>query len=404
MASTTETTPAGMGKAEIKKHLMIARRATDPIHVAFALDAEGKAIVSMDKRKPPRAIEKALKEQAANSRNHRFGTLTILPDAPKVARIVVNKPASGMARKLILALKGTGIRQIELLLDDGTPFESADSEEDEEEEEDAGWQSDAEPPHRPTIHIAPRHQDAASPADAADDAEPETGDEDEEAADGPAEADTLKAALMGLVQRMMVAIGKDPSQKAGLVELATDAQVSLKRGDLEQAAAAIDLLRQSLEAVGGPHRQPSGEADDTDATPVAGGKAAVQRYRKSRQVWLATRAKVDADIQKLSRIVLSMDHGDAFGDQLEQMFFKAVDPVLSTLDDSLAGILSEAENAADRAELDRLLDQARTTIGLYQQFVADNATIRKLDANPFMPVAIGKTLGASLRVLSASMH
>src|SRR4051794_6776795 len=143
----------GMEKAELRTHVKFARRA--PVHIAFALGSDGKAIIMMDKRKQPRAVLKDLKEQAADARNHRFGAMMFDPENPKVARITVDKAASGMARKLVLAFKGTGIKQIQLMTEDGDAFDSAMNEEDEEEKEDEEngdrgqrgsqeWQSDAE--------------------------------------------------------------------------------------------------------------------------------------------------------------------------------------------------------------------------------------------------------------------
>src|SRR3954454_21606103 len=122
----------GMEKAELRTHIKLARRA--PVHIAFALGGDGKAIVMMDKRKQPRAILKELKEQAAEARNHRFGQIMFDPEDPKVARITVDKAASGMARNLVVAFKGTGVKQIQLMTEDGEAFDSALNEEDEEEE------------------------------------------------------------------------------------------------------------------------------------------------------------------------------------------------------------------------------------------------------------------------------
>ena len=106
--------PAGMDKAELRKHLRFAK--AEPIMVAFALDESGKAIVQLDKRKPGRALEKMLKDDAPGSKNHRWGTAVVDPDDEKTIRFTINKPGGGMARKLSVALKGTGFSKIKLLL------------------------------------------------------------------------------------------------------------------------------------------------------------------------------------------------------------------------------------------------------------------------------------------------
>ena len=62
---------------------------------------------------------------------------------------------------------------------------------------------------------------------------------------------------------MLVVIAKDPTQRAALTEMATDAQASIKRGDVAQASAGIDILR---EAIGDEEAQVAGGA--VGAAPV----------------------------------------------------------------------------------------------------------------------------------------
>ena len=118
MAKAAESAPASMDRGELRKLLKFALR--EPVHVAFALGGDGKALLQMDKKKQPRALEKALKEDAPDSRNHRFGTVSVDPQKPQLARFTVNKSSAGMARKLVIALKGTGFRYVEIALD-GAP-------------------------------------------------------------------------------------------------------------------------------------------------------------------------------------------------------------------------------------------------------------------------------------------
>ena len=113
MAKDAENAPASMDLGQLRTLLKLARR--EPVHVAFALGGDGKAMLQMDKKKKPRALEKLLKD-VAESRNHRFGTLSIDPESPNLARFTVNKSSAGMARKLVIALKGTGMRYVEIAL------------------------------------------------------------------------------------------------------------------------------------------------------------------------------------------------------------------------------------------------------------------------------------------------
>src|SRR3954452_21407347 len=121
----------GMDKATIRHMLRLA--AGEPLRAAVALSREGKAVIVLDRHKPPRALERELKEGLPGSRLHRFGTLSVDEDDPRLARFVVNKASPGMARKLAVALRGTGLRRVEIGTEDGSETETA-----EDDEDDAG--------------------------------------------------------------------------------------------------------------------------------------------------------------------------------------------------------------------------------------------------------------------------
>ena len=196
--------------------------------------------------------------------------------------------------------------------------------------------------------------------------------------------------------------GEDASKGADQTQVA-DAPADGDEPDTADAASA-DGHDTTWSSDGSSTQSASADQSTDDGqAQSAPGPQAVQRYRKSRAVWQATRAKIDADIKKLSDTILSLDHGGALGDGLEQDFLKTIDPILSTLDTSLADLLSTAEKAGSQDEASQALDQARTTIGLYQTFVNSSDTIKELDKNPFIPMAVAKTLNASLQVLSAAM-
>ena len=106
----------GSDRTELKKLLKTA--AGKPVSMAFAMAKDGTAIIKLDKMKPPRTLEKMLKE-SEGSKNHRFGTVVIDPDEPKIAMFVINKEVGGFARKLVVALKGTGFSKVKLVTEDG---------------------------------------------------------------------------------------------------------------------------------------------------------------------------------------------------------------------------------------------------------------------------------------------
>lgn len=439
MAKDVES--VGSDKAEMKKLLKVAK--AQPIHMAFGTGADGKVVIQMHKLKPPRTLEKGLKDAVEGGKNYRFGTVMVDPDAPKVAKFVVNKASGGIARKLVIALKGTGFKKIQIVTESGEALEEAESEDDEDEDEDDADDADEELDVRPSYRRADDDDEAATlrrDGRSNEDDEPvgeqeapvaftnpdeyeqpsRRGDENDDANGAPS-AKALTRDLTGLVKQMLGIIRNEPSAKDALAELATEAQVNLKRGDLEQAAAGIEILRtaidayaddiaESNEAADGESALDGETAGDSDDVAAAeepangkGGKAAVQKFHKSRVAWTATRAKVDTELQKLSKAIMEASAGEDMIDGLEDQFFKVVDPVLAELDESLSDTLAAAADA-DGAEREELLDDARKTIARYKKFVESNSIISDLDNNPFVTLAIGKTLTSTLTTLTSIMR
>ena len=405
----------GSDKAELKKWL---KRASDgPIHMAFALGGDGRAVVKLDKLKQPRALDKVLKEGLDGAKNHRFGTVEIDPEEPMVVRFIVNKAVGGFARKLAVALKGTGFKKVQILTEDGEAVEEAEGEDEEEDEaEDESKDNDARPagddeettarqarPDQDEPAVAPDGQmgDADDPAapphlDADTPSTPDANDT--AAAAGTPDAGALTQTLTGLVKQMLAVIKADPSQKAALAELATDAQVSLKRGDLEQAAAGIEILRQ---AVGAPAGVGTSSAEAAPARPSD--TPAGRTHAKAKVAWLATRTKMTGDLDQLSG-----KFGDAFKDHgraadLQKAFKDRIDSVLGDLDEALAAKLEEVNQAEDAAAHAKIVEEARQIMTRYQSVVASNPTIKALDSNPFVPMNLEKTLTATLGILTKAL-
>jgi hypothetical protein len=62
MAKSVSGESPGMDRGDLKRLLRMARK--EPVHAAFAIGGDGKPIIMLDKRKPPRALEKGIKDQA----------------------------------------------------------------------------------------------------------------------------------------------------------------------------------------------------------------------------------------------------------------------------------------------------------------------------------------------------
>src|SRR4051794_23342763 len=116
----------GMDKMQIREIVRLA--GGKQLRAAIALGADGRAIVVLDRHKQARALERDIKEQAEGSRLHRFGSFAADPEDKKLGRFTLNRAAPGMARRLVKAFKGTGMRRIEIALEDGSETEAAEDE------------------------------------------------------------------------------------------------------------------------------------------------------------------------------------------------------------------------------------------------------------------------------------
>ena len=145
-------------------------------------------------------------------------------------------------------------------------------------------------------------------------------------------------------------------------------------------------------------RGAAGAAAPPAAAPPAAASGAI--YAKSRTAWIATRAKVESEITKLHGALSSAYQGHKAAQTLETAFQTRVAAMLSELDDSLAEKLDEVNKATDASQRAKLVQEARSVMQRYEAYVAGEPLIAKLDANPFVPVAIEKTLTATLTALS----
>ena len=142
--------------------------------------------------------------------------------------------------------------------------------------------------------------------------------------------------------------------------------------------------------------------DPTESRRAAAPPAAL--YAKSRMAWVATRAKVESDIARLHGALASAYQGHGAAQALEKAFQSRVDAMLGALDESLAEKLDEVNQATDAAQRAQLVQQARQIMQRYESYLASEPLIARLDANPFVPVAIGKTLTATLATLSKTVR
>jgi len=170
------------------------------------------------------------------------------------------------------------------------------------------------------------------------------------------------------------------------------AQARLKASDPAGAEAAIEQLRAALDA--------AGPAAPATAAPDP---AAAASYAKARVAWLATRQKLETDIGKLQTTFASAFKDHAMAADLAAAFQSRVEKVLDQLDGELADKLDAVGKAADPAQHAQLVGEARQIMQRYQSYVASDPTLSELDANPFVPLAIQKTLTTTLSILSKAI-
>ncbi len=141
-------------------------------------------------------------------------------------------------------------------------------------------------------------------------------------------------------------------------------------------------------------------ARDRNARPPGAEASAAKKAQlaKARQVWIATRAKIENDIAKVRSGLASAYDGHDLAQMLQDAFNKRVEPVLGTLDASLAHKLDELA-AAEGDQHAALVKEAQAIIASYERFLASNDVIDHLDRNPLAPIAVRKTLDGSLEAL-----
>lgn len=429
----------GMTRAELKTHMRLA--GTDGLPFAFALGADGAAVLRLHKSKGSPILFQQMKKAVPDGKRHTHGTVSFDP-VSKTAVFSLEKAVSGISRSLVKALKGTGAAKVKVLVD-GTEVEvheEPDGEIDVDvetaghgqggqhgqhghgtEPPKAGANGQASHPIDPQIPVAPR----AHPTDGKQGAQP----------DGQPDARALNASLTGLVKRMLEVVKRDPAQKAELTELAVQAKKSLDGGDLGTAKADIEVFGMALDAAAGAapqqaggnglgngqaNGQGNGQASAHDggkngrpppitqgedgAKPHGASHPAAPKIDKARSAWLATRQQIERQIEALAKQFEAAFTDHEMADEIAASFKARVESVLHHLDEALSHKLAEVNKAHDAASRAKLVDDAHKLIAKYSQHISSDATIKELDDNPFVPMQLAKTLTTTLSTLSKSIH
>jgi hypothetical protein len=437
----------GTPKAELKK-LLHASQPDSPVRVGCAPHKDSKlAYLRIAKTGNAKAIAAELKKDykevtAVSSGSALKATLDTGPglkDAQKAdEKLVVfrlEKPLPGIAKRLKNTLKGTGFAKVVVLYDDG----SSDADlEDEEGEGTAAAPAAASAPPPPPPPPPPQQPAAAAPltgdlaalqkrlaslipriagADgaakaemakaaaagnaaikAANAAEATTAIETLEkllgvgAAANPPEPGSLdKATLTNTLANFTLLIGRVASgdTEAALVKLSEQAAALLASGDLAGAKVLIEQLRAGM-----------AKAQEEQKAAGKGGVA----YAKTRLIWLATRKKLNEDLEKLHAEITSTYKGIPELGEIDKKYQSTVGPILETLDEELADKLDEVANEADATKRAKLIEDAKKVIDRYQKYINSENLFAELDANPFVPLSIRDTVGKTLTAIAATVR
>jgi hypothetical protein len=362
----------GMEKGQLKALLIKSKK--EPVSCAVGKGKEaGSAYILLDKIKQPKALESALKGQFADIKDPRHGSASVdVDDNPKLVVFQLNKPSSGLSVRLLKLVKQVGFSKVKLEYEDGSAAEGLGDEEDEgaesAREEISASSTDVPPPPPPPSPSAP-----------------------------PVDAKALKERLTALVQRMAQVIGADPSRKDALMTLAKQAQLMLGTNNLVSALQSTDELEAVL--ANAPATAPTGTAEAQKSS--ASGPVA---YAKSRLAWLAVRKKMETDLDTLRKEILAYYKDQDIAPDLDARYAERVAPVLANLDEALADTLDMATNATDPTQRTKLITESRQIIKRYQDFMASEPIFAELDANPFVPLTITKTITATLTTLAAAVR
>jgi hypothetical protein len=380
MAAEVDT---GMPKADLKK-LLKASGADNPVRVAAALHKDTKiAYLRISKIGNAKALGADLKKDFPEIKLATFGSAMSaeedhgpeIPEShkgdPKLAVFRLEKPLSGLGKRLKNTLKGTGFSKVIVIYEDG----SSDADVAEEEEAEAGAS--------PSAAAQPA---AAQPAAAPPPAPPAPPSA---APQAPAQdAGALGKRLAHLIPQIATA---DAATKPALAKLAGDANTNLKSGNLAAATVFVEELEAKL-----------GQAPASGTAPAAPA-APASPAAKSRQIWLATRKKLQDDLQKLHDNIAATYKDHIALSEIESSYRTRIAPVLATLNDELAEKLEELAGAAPDAH-DKILADTKAVITRYQTFLGGEPLLAELDDNPFVPLALRDTVGKTLAAITATVH
>ena len=339
---------------------LLNKSKAEPVSFAAAIGEDGKsAVMLLDKMKAPRALLGQLQKDHPKASKPVFGTAQVDEEKdPKLVRLQVNKASSGLARRLVKTLKGTGFNKVELMLEDGSLAESSGG----EDEEDAG-ETQAE--EQPAVAVAPPPPPAPPPP-----APPQAKHD----------AGQLARALKALVTQ--VAAVHEPEQRTSLLKLANEAQGHLKADELAEAEQSIVALNRALAGAAKP-----------------GGNTGGSPARKLQPVWQNAKESIDGKLEQLARELRALDDEDA--NQVAEFGLFGLTSGGETVKLMKALAEYDGADAGKRPQAGAALREAAST---YRTQLDANPVAGMLDDNPFgIELGLRETLGGALQEIESAL-
>jgi hypothetical protein len=189
--------------------------------------------------------------------------------------------------------------------------------------------------------------------------------------------------------------------KDNLVKLSGEIVRLLKSKDALSAALSLDVLQDEVDRANNAPQETATAAAAPASAPAS--PAALATLDKTKMAWKATRGAIEKQLDTLQGKMAEAYDGHGFAADLEKVFKSKVEPMMETLDHSLAEVLDEVSKASDAAEQVKLVKDAQKIISKYESFLAGEPLIKQLDKNPFVPLQIEATLTKTLETLSKSV-
>ena len=424
-----------MGKAPASEDVGLDKKALKPLvkkmqggrELKVAVGLMGQtAAIQLALNGSPGKLGQDMKSASKDVKAVTFGIALIIPNEGKtLLQLRVNKNIGKVAKLLKKTMKGTGVTKVKIISDEGG--EDADLEEELSPEDVAAMKelddmpdeggndapasaaaapNGASPPaadapgqtRNPEVLTDTQGADAASglPTGQANAAPPAPPAPPAQGA-APPDMSGYTRRLGGLIKEMVPLMSGNAGDATVMKSLAAQAQEAIKANNAPQAGQIIDqligLVERGKQASNGAGQNGNGKG------PGIGAPA----YAKSRMAWVAALKRVDGEVEKLKTGLKSAAGHPDIEKMLEQSFKTTVEPSLAQLNTTLSDKLDELDKATEANAHAKLLGEVRQIISTFQQHAASDPVISQLDNNPFVPVAIGKTITATLSALSSAL-